>query len=254
MVRRSKPQPFLMDSTERRRRARLGLIEGIVPFVIQFGILVVVILQFVLLIANDIFPKLPFIAIDPVRANDPNLMRFFYMLLTIPATVLLVVWSIMTQSVKKSFWIALVAGIVAWQCVGECSWHFGVATAETFTYFPRIEGLEGTFILLITLPLLIYIFNKATLPWGLNIFVLSFYCNWVGHWIILGIAPYFGSLEIVWHRIAGFGIGGLSSLYLLYRLLFLAKTTEGRLTLSLLLYTTVGMLVEGGFGVGGSLE
>ena len=57
-----------------------------------------------------------------------------------------------------------------------------------------------------------------------------------------------------WHKICGFAVGLGGAGYIAFRMLFRAKSTEERLMLSILLYTFIGMFVEGGFGVGGSLE
>lgn len=255
----------------RKQTAWLGFKEGIIPFFIQMAILVVVILFFVFVIANDAIPDVAGVPQRNDEANDPNIVRLIYMILTIPATILLVRWAVKTENKKKAFWIGLIAGIVAWQGIGECSWHFGLpfygwtnwpttgAVYETFVFFPKIEGVQGTFLLVLFVPLLLYMFRKGDFSWGLRIFVLSFFCNWVGHWVILGIAPMWPAAlsyhnPYKWPKIVGILAGLHGTLMLIYKILFKAKTTEERYVLSLLLYTFVGVLVEGVFQVGGALE
>lgn len=241
-----------------KSRAKLALKEGIIPFLIQFGILVTVILEFVCLIANDVFADIESVPLRTDLANDPNIMRLIYMFLAIPATAVLVTFACKTSATVKSFWLALIGGIVAWQGIGECSWHFGLWLNGNFSFFPKIEGAQGTFILALALPIFVYLFFKGDMKWGIKIFLLSFFCNWVGHWVIAGIEPWFNSGKVitpkVWQIISGFVFGFGGTLFLLYRLFFKAETKEQRLTISLLLYTTVGVFIEGVVGIGAGLE
>lgn len=245
----------------RRSLAKLGFREGIVPFFIQMGILVLVILEFAFVIAADGNAHLSWVPdlVENGRViNDPNIVRFIYMFAAIPGAFLLVYWSLRIPDSKKAFWPALIAGILVWQSVGECSWHFGIWDSETFLFFPKIEGPQGSVLLLAAIPILLYVMTRKEVPFAFRIFLLSFLCNWASHWLILGIGPMWPETlryhnPKKWPKIVGIVIGMHGTIMLVIRTLK-AKSTEERLTLSVLLYTFFGMFVEGTFGLGGMLE
>lgn len=255
------PEEKAAKKAKMKETAWLGFKDGIIPFFIQMGILVVVILEFVFVIANKNIPNVSNVADRIVGGeviNDPNILRLIYMILCVPAVIGLLWWSSKVESKTKQFWISLVAGIVAWQCIGECSFHFGLYVNGTFEFFPQIEGPQGLFLLVFISPVLFYANKKKAFPWFVQIFLLSFMCNWLGHFVIEGIAPMWPTTlryhnPAKWPKIVGILAGLHGSLMLLYKIIFKAKTKEERLVLSLLLYTFVGVLVEGVFGVGGSL-
>ena len=227
---------------------KLGWRESIVPALIQFGILVVVIMEFLLLIG----PKNGLANLQPVSVigdeqTNPNLIRLIYMLAAIPLSFVLV-RLVRGASFKKQFWISLVSGILLWQGVGECSWHFGLFIDGGFLNFPRIEGMQGTFVLLfLALPLFVYGWKKSALTWPVKVFCLSFFTNWLPHWLMIGLADLLGSVisSNTWYLIAAICIGLPCFIVALWLIFRRAKTQEGRYLLSILLYGGLGMTMEG---------
>ena len=253
------PEELALRKAQRKETLNLGFRQGVVPFLIQFVLLAAVVVFFVFVIANDAIPHLPGVPIRPDVPNDPNVVRLIYMILCFPAVFFLLKWAAKIKDAKRSFWPALIAGILLWQAIGECSWHFGLWENGVFVFFPRLEGPQGLFVVLIVLPFVLYVSKKYGLSWTMKIFLLSFLVNWLTHFLLLGIAPMWPTTAVYhnpakWPKIAGFVFGLHGSLMLLYRLLFKCKTPEERLQTSLLLYGFVGMFIEGAFGVGGSLE
>ncbi len=256
------PEQRALRKVARKETLKLGFRDGIVPFLIILGICVVCIFEFVFLIANDAFahvPGVPDLMVGGHAINDPNWLRLVYLLVAIPGVFVLLAWASKIAGKKKSFFVALIAGILAWQALGECSWHFGLTVEGTFLFFPIIEGVQGTFLLVLFASLVIYLAVTKRLPWYMLVFLLTFLSHWVGHWIILGIAPWFpvGASYFnpgKWPKLVGILVGLHGSIMLVYRILFKAKTLEERLLLALALYTAVGVVVEGVFGVGASLE
>lgn len=240
-----------MKDIDKKTAIKQGILDGLLPTIYQFLILCVVILEFYFLIGH----KSP-LMISQVSSdinNDPNLIRFIYMFLALALAGILLFVSSRQTSIRKSFWLSLIGGILLWQAIGECSWHFGFEIAGENVYFPKIEGSQGTFMLVLIIPLLVYLMIKKIIPWFLLVFIASFMLNWLGHFVLIGIEPWFNGM-IPWLKVGGYLIGGGGSLLLSYGILFKARTLEQRLMLSMLLYTCIGIMVEGVFGIGSSLE
>jgi hypothetical protein len=256
------PEELVIRKAQRKELNRLGFKEGIVPFLIHFAIVVAFIFFFVFVIANDAnahVPNVPDEVIGGVVVNDPNFIRLIYMILCFPAIFFLVKWAGKIQDKKKAFWPALIAGILLWQAIGECSHHFGLYVQGTFVFFPSIEGPQGLFLVLFIVPVLMIANSKKAFSWSIAIFLLSFMTNWICSFLLLGIAPifsvdasYFNPSK--WPKFAGIVFGMHGTMMLVYRILFKAKTTEERLALSILLYGFLGVFIEGVFQAGGSLE
>lgn len=229
-------------------RKKMGWRESVVPALIQFGILVIVIMEFVLLIG----PKNGFAAVQPVsiigdEVTNPNLIRLIYMLVSIPLSFMLL-RLVRRAGFKKQFWIPFISGILLWQGVGECSWHFGLFTDGGFLNFPRIEGMQGTFVLLfLALPLLIYTWRKAALSWPVKIFCISFLVNWLPHWLMIGLGDLMGTIvsKNTWYLLAAICIGLPCFVAALWLIFGRARTREERYMLSILLYGGLGMTMEG---------
>lgn len=234
--------------TESINRRKLGWRESIVPALIQFGILAAVIMEFLLWIGpgNGLAGLQPVSAVGDEQTN-PNIVRLIYMLIAIPLAFVLV-RLVRGAGFKTQFWVSLAAGILLWQGVGECSWHFGLFTEGGFLNFPRIEGMQGTFLLFcVALPLFVYAWRKSALSWPVQVFCLSFLANWLPHWVMIGIADLLGGVmnSSTWYMIAAVCIGlpgFIAALWLIFRR---ARTREERYMLSMLVYGTLGMTLEG---------
>lgn len=253
------PEALALRKVARKETLRLGFRQGIIPLLLEFAFCAVCVLFFVFVIANDALPKL---ANVPVVLNgdeysDPSLFRLIYMILCFPAIVVLLIWAGKIKQSRFAFWPAFIAGIMLWQAIGECSWHFGLWVGPlgeaVFVSFPRIEAVQGLFILILVLPLFILCLKKKCLSFVLRIFILTFISNWIGHYLTMGLSPMwswsFYPTPARWPKFAGFVLGLHGGLMLLYRLLFKAKTEEERLTLSILLYGFIGLFLSGGLGI-----
>ena len=256
------PEQLALRKAERKETLRLGFRDGIVPFFVYLGICVVCIFEFVFLIANDAFPSVPGVPdllIGGHVVNDPNWFRFIYMFVGIPVVFVLLKWASRIAGRKKAFYVAVIAAILAWQVIGECSWHFGLTVDGTYLFFPIVEGPQGTFLLLFVTALVVYLATAKKLPWYMLVFLVAFLSNWGAHWIILGVAPWFSTSASYfnpakWPKLVGILVGMHGTLMLVYRILFKAKTLEERLMLAIALYACFGIFVEGVFGFGASLE
>lgn len=253
------PEEKAVRKTERKETMLLGFKQGLIPLFIQFAFCAICVLFFVFVIANDALPKLSSVPVVLIgdELSDPSLFRLIYMIFCFPAIIFLLIWAGKIKQSRFAFWPAFVAGIMLWQMIGECSWHFGLWVGPqndaVFVNFPRIESVEGLFIIILLLPLYILCLKKKCLSFVLQIFILTFLANWIGHYLTMGIAPMwswsFYPTPARWPKLAGFLFGLHGGLMLIYRLLFKAKTEEERLTLSILLYGFIGLFLSGGLGI-----
>ena len=253
------PEALVIKKAERKETALLGFKQGIIPLFIQFAFCAICVLFFMFVIANDSLPKLsnvPVVLIGDEETN-PTLFRLIYMIFCFPAIIALLILASKIKSSRYAFWPAFVAGMMLWQTIGECSWHFGLWVGPqndaVYVNFPRIESVEGLFLLVLLLPLFILCLKKKCLSFVLRIFILTFLANWIGHYLTMGVAPMwsrsFYPTPERWPKFAGFVFGLHGGLMIIYRLLFKAKTEEERLTLSILLYGFIGLFLSGGLGV-----
>lgn len=243
--------PFPMEPLPRKRRLRLVILEGIVPTMIQFGVLVLAILEFAFLIGSgNGAPLIQTPRLVGGELSNPNAVRFAYLFLALSLSLALAVLAerrACRGSDSGAFWYGIIGGLLLWQAIGECSWHFGFSTAGSFTGFPRIECAAGAFLLLPFLLLLVYAARRHAFGWGVWCFLLSFLCNWLGHFVMIGTFPLVSSFleEAAWYRVCGLCIGIPLSLLSLALMFFVAQNKKARLLSSLLLYTAIGILATG---------
>jgi hypothetical protein len=245
------------ERAARKQNFRLALKEGLLPFGIQLVLLVFVILFFLYVIANPANPRLPNapdLVVDGEVINDPNIVRFVFMILTFFIIPGLVFFASRSQNIFVTFWLSLIAGIMMWQGLGECSWHFGFAQGSSVIFMPAIEGRQGTALFFFLMPVLVYFCCRKDTPFFMKVFLLTFLGNWAGHWLLLGIGSFFPTDWAfngeVWQKVFSCGVALPLSFYILYLLFFKAKTTQDRLLASLLLYATFGTFAEGIFETG----
>lgn len=247
--------PFRTEKNTLKEKAIEGLRYGIIPTLIQFVILVLVILEFNYLIGpnNGVRLVAPAAVVGGAETN-PNLVRLIYLFISLDAAFVCVFFARKFENKKRiiaSFWFGIVGGILLWQAIGECAWHFGFMVDDNYVGFPCIEGISGAFILIPLLILLIYAYKKGNFGWGVWIFILSFMFNWLGHFVMEGTYPPFASIlsEETWFKITGLAIGIPVVLFSLYIMFFAAKDKKGRLLSSLVLYTGLGIIASGVLGL-----
>ncbi|MDO4356649.1 MAG: hypothetical protein Q4E13_09090 [Clostridia bacterium] len=234
---------------------------GLLPTLAELGILALLIVGFVLLRVSDWAPRLTWV---PDRTaggeaiNDPNAVRFCYMLLTLPLTAGLLALSRRGRSESAKFWPALLAGITAWQGIGESSWHFGVPSGAEFVFFPKIEGVQGTTALLLFLPAALYVVLSRRACFSMRTWLLSFGCNWLGHWVLLGAGGLIAATGWMslsdWLPLCGALIGGGGAVLTAWRMYRVSPEKQSLLLLSIVLYMALGVLMEGCMGIASGLE
>lgn len=130
-----------------------------------------------------------------------------------------------------------------WQSIGECLWHFQIGGVQIC----RIESIQSLPLVIVFTVLLIVsglFFNKNFALW---IAVLSFACNWLGHYITIGLYPIVSS-GVDWklwaYTMSGV-IGGLATIGGLILSLFFCKTKRGVYLASMLLFIGIGIIYFG---------
>lgn len=189
---------------------------------------------------------------DDGEMVDPNPMRFAYMVIGFVVSLLLArLASRKHKDTYPAFWIGFAGGTLLWQSVGECSWHFSIRTEDILMCFPHIEGASALFLVILTTLLVLYAYRHHSFDWGLWVFILSFICNWFGHFFQIGTYPLVSSMmeEGQWFVITGAVLGTLTVALACFLGLRYSKTTRERLCCSLLLYMGLGIIVTGVGGI-----
>lgn len=88
--------------------------------------------------------------------------------------------------------LAALGGTMLWTCVGEASWHFGLAVLNDegevfFANLPRIESIQGIPVFILLALLYAAIRRAASFP--LRACLLAFLGNWYGHLCMIGAYP-----------------------------------------------------------------
>lgn len=229
----------------------------IFPVLIQLGILAVAIITFVLFIGErNGLPLLQEQRNVCGEETNPNLVRLLFMI-----TVFVLSFVLAFAASKKAasgtekddlaaFWLGIVAGIMLWQAIGECAWHFElflrIGGEQIPVPFPRLESAASWPLILPFTLLLIYGEKHHCFDFGIRVFLLSFYCNWAGHFLMLGTHPFVSTLleERLWFAISG-SVAGV--IVIIASLLHLKKVTDRRalLVTSLALYAGIGSILTG---------
>lgn len=225
--------------------------EFFLPFLLQFVLLVFTI------IPHRIFIHIGSPIMEPVmygdEMTDPTSGRLFYVFF---AMVMCIVLAVIGGKLAKKgklfspFYLGVVGGTFLWQSLGEDAWNFGLGESGEITYFLQMESIQ---VLPIVIPFLIlvgYGVVHHSFDWCVLNVLLSFICNWMGHYVSLGtyflVASKF-SLE-QWCVVAGISFGALFILLGLLLGIFASKDTKARLTASMIMYIGVGILVFGFVG------
>lgn len=171
--------------------------------------------------------------------SNPVMSRLIYMIIGIIASVILIAVSEKLKTIP-SFFTAFTAGVIMWQAVGECSWHFG---------FSQIEGAEAGILIVLFIALLIYAYKRKSFSWGMWSFMLSFMTNWLGHYVMIGTYRFAPSScdEKTWFMISGIVGGTLILLIPVY--IFIKKENElkNNMIASAFIYMSLG-IYAGAFG------
>lgn len=142
-----------------------------------------------------------------------------------------------------SFGVAFLSGVLLWQSIGECFWHFQIGGIQIC----RIESIQSLPLVIIFVILLIVsglFFNKNFALW---VAVLSFACNWLGHYVTLGFYPIVSNLIDwkLWAYIMSCVVGGIATIMGLILSLFFRKTKKGVYLASMLFFIGIGIIYFG---------
>lgn len=171
--------------------------------------------------------------------SNPVMSRLIYMIIGIIISIILIAVSERLKTIP-AFFTAFAAGVVTWQAVGECSWHFG---------FTQLEGQEAGIIIILFTALLIYAYKRKAFGWGMWSFLLSFMTNWLGHYVMIGtyrFAPTSFSEE-TWYMISGIVGGTLILVIPIYIFLKKENNLKNNMIASAFIYMSFG-IYAGAFG------
>lgn len=176
--------------------------------------------------------------------SEPTLGRLIFMIVSFFIAIGLIFLSNYFSKKGKdliSFGISFCSGVFLWQSIGECSWHFRVGDIQIV----RIEcGASLPLIICFTILLIVcgFLKNKNFCIW---IAVLSFACNWYGHFITLGTYPLVTNVIdwITWAKTMAITFGSISILVGLFLSLWCSKTKKGIYLASMLIFIGIGTIV-----------
>lgn len=139
-----------------------------------------------------------------------------------------------------AFWLGYVSGILLWQSFGEEAWHFTVGGI----HFVQLESIAAFPLVLLFIGLIIYGCRHRCFDWGVWCTILSFACNWLGHYVTVGLYPFVENFfaSRAWNVLAGSTGGGVMFVISIIYLLRHKDTKRGRLTASLLTYIAIGIV------------
>ncbi|ORX83187.1 hypothetical protein BCR32DRAFT_278275 [Anaeromyces robustus] len=148
--------------------------------------------------------------------------------------------------------IAVTSGIIIWQSIGECLWHYGVEVKNdegdrSFANFSRIESIQGIpfFIILA----LIFFYGYGKLGFGVESCLGSFLSNWYGHICMIGTYPIALACGVKmemssWYRLVGI-INTIFFLFIGLYLIFTKKSKPIKYLASCSLYAAIGIVIFG---------
>lgn len=220
--------------------------EFLLPLLGQFGVL------FVAILLHRVFIGLGPNILDPVQIGDeitkPTLGRLCYLIF---AFIMFFVCAIVAMKnankVYFSFFTGILSGTFLWQMLGEDMWHFGLLEHGEIVHFIRLESIS---VLPFLIPLVIFVVYCATrknFNWGIISVLVSFFINWLGHYVSHGTYPIFQFVmtEDVWFQIAGCLFGSLIIIISICLAIFKAKTLKTRILCSALLYAGIAIVAFG---------
>lgn len=141
------------------------------------------------------------------------------------------------------FGLAYLSGILLWQSIGECFWHFQIGGVQ----LTRIESIQSfPFVIVFTVLLIVCGFFKNK-NFALWIVALSFASNWLGHYITIGLYPIVsnGVDWITWAYTMSGVVGGLAVIAGTILSVFMPKTKRGVYLGSMLLFIGLGIIYFG---------
>lgn len=178
--------------------------------------------------------------------SEPTLGRLIFGIVTFVLGIGMVFLSHFMNKKNKellSFGFAFFAGVLLWQSIGECLWHFQIGGIQ----IGRIETIESLPLVIIFVILLVVIGFFENKNFAIWVCALSFACNWLGHYITIGLYPIVSSgiQWIPWAYTMSGVVGGLATIGGLLLSLFFPKTKKGAYLASMLFFIGLGIIFFG---------
>lgn len=246
-----------------KRRTRLGRYFWL-PALAQFALLFAAVALFVRIAGRDNGVRELMPALDAGgELTNPNAARLAYLLASCVAAIALAFGARAmgkrsgARAEAAAFWLADLAGLLLWQGLGECAWHFGLplavgpagqpSQAWRYVLFMRLESAAAWPTFGLAVALLAYCRRKGAFSPAAWVFALSFMGNWFGHIVLIGTYPLASAAmgEAEWFRLCGVSLGIAVTAWGLYRAIKKdAGAWETRVS-SLVFYTGLGIIAMG---------
>ena len=151
------------------------------------------------------------------------------------------------EKIYSAFYIGFTAGLFLWQALGEGAWHFGYTENGVYLNFIRLEATASLFLVPVFALFTAYLMKHSSLDFGVLCTLLSFLCDWFGHFILEGFYPFVSGFMTIdtFYRISGSVLGSAMSAAAVLLAARRYKDLKGRLLCSLLLYIGVSVIAFG---------
>lgn len=237
-----------MIMSQANKESKWVLKEYIVPFLIMLAITGAGIAVFMTVIGlGDTIATVNQVADEMTK---PTLGRLVYVIVSLVATFLCAAWAAKCATKDKifpAFYLGFTAGMLLWQAIGEGAWHFGYMVGDNYINFFRLESSGSLFLVISFAALTAYLMKSRVMNFGVLCTVLSFLCNWYGHFVSEGTYPYVAKFFSVstWYAVSGLMVGIILTVAAILLPIFKYKDTRGRLLCSMLLYIGISVMAFG---------
>lgn len=233
-----------MKHFEKYHAPEFSVREYLVPFLLQYGILIVC-----LMLHTAFVSKGPLLGAEVMVGDEmssPTAGRLFFAVAAFITGIIFTSRASSEAGEGKTyvpFFFGMFAGTFFWQALGEDLWHFSV----NGVHFVQLESVSVFPLVVVTVLFVIYAVRREILDWGVWCALLSFLCNWFGHYIMLGTYPFVAKYfeTSVWNR----GVAWISGIFLailgVYLGIFSAKDRKGRMFAAIVTYIATGILAFG---------
>ena len=222
--------------------------EYIIPFLIMLAITGagIVAFMFTIGVGENIAPVNT--VVDEM--TKPTSGRLCYLIF---AAIAFLVCAVLAEKFARkdriypAFYLGFTAGMILWQCVGEASWHFGYSLEGGYYNYFRIESPGALFLVLAFALFTGYLMKNGLLGFGVLCTLLSFLCNWFGHFVSEGTYPLAAEVFSVgtWYAVSGVVCGVILTAVAIILPIKVYKDTKGRLLCSMLLYIGISVFSFG---------
>lgn len=174
---------------------------------------------------------------------SPTMGRLLYMYISFVVALVLGIIASKCARINKdrvAFFCGFTSGILLWQAIGEAAWHFSVGGV----HFVQLESIVSLPLVVMFVILLIYGYANKSFDWGAWCVLTSFACNWIGHYVTIGIYPFISNLIDAhnWNVCSGITCGSILFISSIWYLKRHSDTLKGRLFAALLTYIAIGVI------------